>query len=159
MSNMEMYMQRISRDVKAKTCGYLEEAIVTPNSSGQGYDEDHVENPYHHLLTQHGFIYSHSTPVTHLMTVYDKDWDKKTGKKFIYHTYKKGERNISVHIDPDSTWQYKSPKNKFKWSGSKSSASGRHKEGNDVESLQKYLKNIRNVKEDYEEGLESFLNS
>lgn len=87
-----------------KSCsGQLQEAINRPNTSGQGYDDDYLNNPYHGIIRKYGYQYSHSTPVTH------------GAEKIIHHTYKQGEHNVSV-------WGNN-------WSTSTSTASGRQVSG------------------------------
>lgn len=98
------------------------EAIESPNSSGQGHDPDHKSNPFHATIVKHGFTYSHSTPVTH------------GDKKVIHHTYKKGNRNVSVHYDPKSS--------AHKWSSSKG-GSGVHTTGFIHGKLDAHLKRLK----------------
>ena len=47
------------------------------NSSGQGFNPHHAENPHHETLTGFGWMYSHTTPIG---TV--------DGSKFAQHTYR-----------------------------------------------------------------------
>jgi len=63
---------------------YVTEAISRPNTSGQGYDDDYMHNPYHGVIRKYGYEYSHSTPVTH------------GNEKITHHTYKQGTHNVSV---------------------------------------------------------------
>ena len=51
--------------------------IENPNTSGQGYNKHHSENPHHGTLTQWDWNYSHTTAIT-----------KPDGSKYAMHTYK-----------------------------------------------------------------------
>lgn len=69
----------------SKASKFLDEFdIENPNSSGQGYSASHKDNPYHKLLTEFGFKYSHSTPVISRMV---------TTGLYLHHTYKNGYNN------------------------------------------------------------------
>jgi hypothetical protein len=73
------------------------EGIENPNSSGQGYSKDHVNNPHHATILKHGYVYSHSTPVTHL------DQQKR-----VHHTYKHSSlKDHVVGVHQASTGQHK----------------------------------------------------
>lgn len=99
--------------------------ILSPNTSGQGHDPDHLENPYHDALIAAGFAYSHSTPV-----VYGSD-------SSVHHTYKRGQRSISVWRDPHCAgWPWT-------WGGAARPGSGRHYRGRDTAALNRYLRNMR----------------
>lgn len=67
--------------------------IENANSSGQGHNPFHSETPYHDLITQFGWEYSHTTPVTGLDNV-----------RFAVHTYKRGGWNVSVECRKDYTF-------------------------------------------------------
>jgi hypothetical protein len=73
----------------------LGESIVNANSSGQGYDEDHAEHPLHRCCVQHGFGYSHSTPV-HM----------KNGDVKIHHTWSNGEHKVGA-VEGSNHWTSK----------------------------------------------------
>ena len=60
--------------------------IQNPNSSGQGYDPDHVKNPYHEILERFGYRYSHSTPVQGFYG----------GSRRIHHTYGRESHGVTV---------------------------------------------------------------
>ena len=59
-----------------------EHGIENANSSGQGYHEDHHKHQYHHILTKHGYVYSHTTPI-HTQPSYS---DKRDTIE-LHHTY------------------------------------------------------------------------
>ena len=102
--------------------------IRNPNSSGQGYDEDHGLNPYHALLLSQGFSYSHTTPVA-----YDD------GRR-MYHTYKRGLRSIGVV--PTSARQARS----WSWRSTSRPGSGSSTTGVGEESLIRHLRNIKRAR-------------
>lgn len=62
--------------------------ILNANSSGQGFCPHHLEQPYHSVLVEHGWEYSHTTPVV------------VTGERQAFHTYKKADWNVSVSCRP-----------------------------------------------------------
>lgn len=95
--------------------------IQNANSSGQGFDPDHSDNPFHDTLAEAGFRYSHSTPV-----VYSEG-------RINHHTYKRGSRLISA-------WKRRSG---WSWSGSARPGSGRRHLGKTGADLARYLKNAR----------------
>lgn len=95
--------------------------IQNPNSSGQGHDPSHADNKFHDTLTSHGFTYSHSTPVTHPSGVTN------------HHTYKNGDRNVSVYKNPATGNQV--------WESSKS-GSGRSTGGTSADKLDSHLSNV-----------------
>ena len=73
------------------------------------------------LLKKHGFEYSHSTPVHHL-----------DGSTKLHHTYKKGDRNVSI-TPRGHSWG---------WDSSKG-GSARRTVGTDSSALDKHLRNLR----------------
>ena len=83
LKTMKKIDDRHDKDKKPKS-KKVTEAIDRPNSSGQGYDDDYMHNPYHGVIRKYGYEYSHSTPVTH------------GAEKLIHHTYKQGDHNVSV---------------------------------------------------------------
>ena len=111
----------------SKAGKFLEEFdIDNPNSSGQGHSDSHKDNPYHKLLTEFGFKYSHSTPIT-----------KMDGSKYIHHTYK-NKYNVGVFQQKeDGSWL---------WDASPSSASGYQMHGNSEKRLRNYLSNLKKRK-------------
>lgn len=99
-------------------------AIQNANSSGQGTDPFHNNNPLHGIITGFGYAYSHSTPVVH-------------GEyRLIHHTYKLGEHNVGVYEYPG---EYHA-----RWDTSVSCASGRQTQGYGHNSLVKHLRSKRN---------------
>lgn len=122
----------------------LKEAIEKPNSSGQGHDPDHVKNPYHDIITKHGYTYSHSTPVTHL-----------GGEKVMHHTYKGGKFSPNGHYDDHHNVSVHGNT----WETSRGSATGRSYFGRDAESLDKHLKSKRSRYAELREGMENILES
>jgi hypothetical protein len=103
----------------------LAEAISNANSSGQGPDPDHAKNPFHELLLDQKFKYSHSTPV------------KVGGKEEIHHTYKNGDRNVSARKS--------SQRNLWIWASS-TGGSGTQITGSDEAKLKKHIKGLRSKK-------------
>ena len=97
--------------------------IHNANSCGQGYDPEHADNPYHDLVTDTGYVYSHTTPVYF-----------PNRERVEHHTYKLGQRNVAVY--------HRIAANGWVWESSPSSGSGRSVHGKSVESLQKHLKNV-----------------
>lgn len=95
--------------------------IINPNSSGQGTDDSHVTHPLHTTLVSFGFTYSHSTPIT-----------RSNGTKYVHHTYSRGERVVGVNHTGS-----------LRWEGQARCGSGRYRRDSGVQSLTKYLKNIR----------------
>lgn len=95
-----------------KGCGgqFFREAIDRPNSSGQGYDDDYMHNPYHGVIRKYGYEYSHSTPVRGPGL-----GDAASGGHMIHHTYTQGTHTVSV-------WGNK-------WSTSTGTASGKMFQG------------------------------
>jgi hypothetical protein len=89
--------------------------ISNANTSGQGHDASHVMHPLHPVITNHGYTYSHTTPVHHGAGVTN------------HHTYKKGEHNVGVRHGSDS------------WSTSTSTASGRQTVGKGEVALEAHL--------------------
>jgi hypothetical protein len=94
-----------------------EAAIENPNSSGQGYDRDHVSHPLHATITKHGYSYSHSTPI-----------HQRDGGVYHHHTYARGEHKVGVSSSDPS-----------KWETAVSSASGHRTRGVGASTLDKHL--------------------
>lgn len=96
--------------------------IQNPNSSGQGFDPEYKDNPYHNIIVDMGLNYSHTTPITRM-----------DGAKYMHHTYKLNSK-FSVGVNGSevslSSWC---------WQGSVS-GSGRMRCGYSVALLKKYLK-------------------
>lgn len=124
--------ERMANDHHAemKAGNFHKEEIENPNSSGQGHDPDHMKHPLHDTILKHGYEYSHSTPV-----------HRENAGKYIHHTYKKGERVIGVSDD-----------NKTKWQAKTSTASGREHTNHGKDTLEKYLKNLREETESLDEA-------
>jgi hypothetical protein len=96
-------------------------AIQNPNSSGQGFDPDHKDNPHYATLLKHGYVYSHSTPVRHQSGIVN------------HHTYK--HPDLKDHV----VGVYKPSKmNSHVWSTSK--LGGSKYEGQGDAALDKHLK-------------------
>lgn len=96
----------------------LDESIVNANSSGQGYDEDHVNHPLHATCVAHGFGYSHSTPV-HM----------KSGDVKIHHTWANGEHRVGA-VEGSNHWTSKtSPASGHSTSGVGAIELGKHLKG------------------------------
>jgi hypothetical protein len=96
--------------------------IQDPNSSGQGTDLDHLDNPFHRTLVKHGLTYSHSTPV-HV----------RGHGSTPHHTYRLNRKfAVGVHESPTHGGGWT-------WEGSVS-GSGRHYTGFDRSHLDDYLK-------------------
>jgi hypothetical protein len=91
------------------------------NSSGQGEDPTHAQNPHDATITKHGYTYSHSTPI---MNGYGND------VAYVAHTYKNGPHNISVNVSPGG---------QVKWHTSTSTASGTAHHGEDDAMLDRHL--------------------
>jgi hypothetical protein len=117
----------------------VHEAIVNPNSSKQGYDEDHKSNPYHATILKHGYEYSHSTPVVH-----NSGHEIKNGEfvpfedRRIHHAYKHKtlkDHYVGVHPTKDRNGD----ENGHKWEVGKS-GQGTHFVGKGDEKLDKHLK-------------------
>lgn len=73
------------------------EAIENPNTSGQGHDPDHKDNPYHDTLLKHGYEYSHTTPVNHsAYSVGPKHPDYKNQDIRMHHAYK--HKDLKDHV-------------------------------------------------------------
>jgi hypothetical protein len=89
--------------------------IHNPNSSGQGHDATHTANPYHEIITKHGYTYSHTTPVR----------SPATGQVMNHHTYTKGSHTVGVHGGT--------------WGTSVSTASGRAMVGSGARTLDAHL--------------------
>ena len=120
------------------------DAIESPNSSGQGFSASHEKNPFHKIITSHGYQYSHSTPV-----------GRTGGKgevKNIHHTYELpgsgnrpgNERKVGVHEDKETgAWN---------WESSINSGSSVHTRGTGPQALDSHLKRVaRPVKKSSEE--------
>jgi hypothetical protein len=124
--------ERMANDHHAemKAGNFHKEEIENPNSSGQGHDPDHMKHPLHDTILKHGYEYSHSTPVR-----------RQNAEKYIHHTYKKGERVIGVSDD-----------NKTKWQAKTSTASGREHTNHGKDTLEKYLKNLKEETESLDKG-------
>lgn len=111
----------------SKAKEFLEEFdIENPNSSGQGHSKSHKDNPYDKLLTEFGFKYSHSTPIT-----------MADGRKYIHHTYK-NKYNVGVFKLKDG--------DHWIWDASPSSASGFRTSGYSEHRLKEYLSNLKKRK-------------
>jgi hypothetical protein len=97
-------------------------AITNPNSSGQGHDPDHKDNPHHATMLKHGYVYSHSTPVHHQSGIVN------------HHTYT--HPDLKDHVAS----VYKPSKmNSHVWSTHKLGAGSSH-EGQGDADLDKHLK-------------------
>lgn len=99
-----------------KPKGHKANPISGANSSGQGYDPDHADTPLHAIILQHGYKYSHSTPIHY-----------RDGVR-ILHTYKLGNRNVSVE----------KTKSGYRWEAGKG-GSARGTAGTDARKLDTYL--------------------
>jgi hypothetical protein len=93
-----------------------ETTIQNPNTSGQGYDADHVNHPLHNTCVKHGFAYSHSTPI-----------HQRDSSVITHHTWAHGEHRVGAYADDDG-WQSKT-----------STASGHSTEGHGAGALDKHL--------------------
>src|ERR1035437_10495835 len=99
-------------------------AIENPNSSGQGHDPDHKDNPHHATLLKHGYVYSHSTPVR----------SRQNGVR-IHHTYKHPDLKdhvAGVHQPSDQNshvWSTHKLGNGFEYSGQGDAALDKHLKG------------------------------
>lgn len=96
---------------------------------GQGIDDDHDKNPFHGLVTQYGYKYSHSTPI-----------HRADGSTYIHHTYEKGEHKVGI-----------SPSG---WDTTTSTGSGRKQKGTSSAELEKHLKNKKKRYTELKEGVE-----
>jgi hypothetical protein len=99
------------------SAGVKNESITSANSSGQGVNKNHVHHPLHATLQQHGFSYSHSTPI-----------HQRNGDSLMNHAWAHGERKVDAY-DHDLAWTSKT-----------SSASGHSHSGTGVAELAKHLK-------------------
>lgn len=107
----------------------LDEVIMNSNSSGQGYDPDHSDHPFHSTIVRHGYSYSHSTPIRHL-----------DGSQIIHHTYKhvnNRDKNVTVHKPKDGG---------YRWATSTSGSGRRATSGWHSTALEKHLKGRKIVK-------------
>lgn len=93
--------------------------ILSPNTSGQGYCDAHRFSGYHPLAMQYGYLYSHSTPITHM-----------NGVTRILHTYRAGDHTLSFGDHPSTRWHT-----------STAPASGRQHSGDTYEELARHLAN------------------
>ena len=66
-------MRRVRRDIQ------------NPDSSGLGYDPDHVKSPYHEILERFGYKYSHSYGQA-----------RYVGAQQIHHVYKRENHGVTV---------------------------------------------------------------
>lgn len=64
--------------------------LIDANSCKQGRNPAHDQNPFHEMLTNLGFIYSHTTLICQI--------DGKT--YYAHHTYKMGDWNIGIDCKP-----------------------------------------------------------
>jgi hypothetical protein len=69
-------------------------SIQNPNSCGQGTDPFHINHPLSVIVRSFGYVYSHSTPITAL-----------DGTRYISHTYKHGEHNVSLSERTPDIWE------------------------------------------------------
>src|SRR5262249_41516525 len=100
-------------------------AIQRPNSSGQGHDPEHANNPFHDEIMSHGYSYSHTTPIV-----------GRDNQVSHHHTYKKfygnDDHNVGVMKHPvTKVWGWDAHKG----------GPGRHTTGNSTDSLHTYLSN------------------
>jgi hypothetical protein len=95
----------------------VREAIQNPNSSGQGFDETHQLHALHATAVQHGFKYSHSTPIR-----------QHDGIIATHHTWAHGEHKIEAYHGSEH------------WNSKVSSASGHETIGHGAQALAKHLK-------------------
>jgi uncharacterized protein affecting Mg2+/Co2+ transport len=96
-----------------------QEAIQSPNTSGQGKDPNASKNPYDATLTKAGYAYSHSVPVT------------MGQEKGTHHTYKNAKTGRSIGV-----WKQGAD---WKWDGKTSTSSNVSTQGRDPQSLQRHL--------------------
>ena len=97
--------------------------IVNPNekSGGQGQSPSHNTNPYHDVITKHGYKYSHSTPI-----------GRPNGEYYLSHSYAHPD-----HKDQHASVDLKDGNSS--WSVSKG-GSGSHYTGKHKADLDKFLK-------------------
>jgi hypothetical protein len=99
------------------------EAIENPGprgTGGQGHDPDHASHPLHGTVTQHGYQYSHSTPIK-----------RQDGSGYIHHTYQhpsNPEHKVGV-----------SSHSSDRWDTTTSPGTGRQMTGSGAENLHKHL--------------------
>lgn len=67
--------------------------IENPNSSGQGFNAYHAENPHHTTLTALGWKYSHTTPIRCV-----------DGSRYAIHTYKIDGIDWNIGVNARSGW-------------------------------------------------------
>lgn len=60
---------------------------------GQGYNPEHNQNPYHQLLTEFGFVYSHNTAI-----------NRRDGSKYAHITYLFPDTDFAVGISCDGIY-------------------------------------------------------
>jgi hypothetical protein len=96
-----------------------EGTIQFPNSSGQGYDQDHEKHCCHQVALKHGYSYSHTTPI-----------NQRDGEILHHHSWS----------DP-AGHKIGSYENSDQWSSKVSSSSGHVWQGRTAKELDKHLAN------------------
>src|SRR5690606_35960479 len=104
-----------------------EAGIQNPNASGQGTDPKHTEHPLYGTITQNGYEYRHTTPIT-----------GPDGKKYLHDTYKKGDRTVSVERGREHGTSYTA-----RWATSARPGSGRQTRGRGGDLLDRHPKRAR----------------
>ena len=108
--------------------------LTDVNSSGQGHDAGHSKHPLHSTFEQHGYKYSHTTPIK-----------RKDGSSYKLHTYKHPTQDHRVSIQDGSQ----------DWSGGKGGSGHRHS-GTGVQKLAAYLKRKTTYTSQHDEQSTSF---